>query len=459
MTARSALVAAVGGIVLGVLYTLSPLTVWCAVGFVLLCRAARRGLSPDEQRLVTLLLVVAAVLRVAVVLGLFVTTDHGATPFGSLFGDEEYFKRRSLWLRSMALDVDISNADRIYAIDEYSDTSYLYLLAFLQILVGAAPYGVHVFSILLYLVSAVLLHRLVWRAFGAAPAHIVMAAVLFFPSLFLWSVSALRESVHLLCVALAMLGALEATRPHPWRQRVAWAAAAALAVVALRDLRAGSMAVVGISVIVGVAGGLVAHRPRRLAVLAAVALVAALLAVSRPAIQQRILVTLQNNAMNHQGHVWTPGVHYKLLAPKDYVDRRLGMMESLTWSEVTRFAVKAMVASVLVPRPWDPQTTLTRAYLPEHIVWLALVAILPIGLWLGWRHDPTATLTIATYIFLMGTAVALRSGNIGTLVRHRGLVLPFVICLGAVTVCHALRGRAAPAAPARGLSSNLERTV
>jgi hypothetical protein len=32
----------------------------------------------------------------------------------------------------------------------------------------------------------------------------------------------------------------------------------------------------------------------------------------------------------------------------------------------------------------------------------------------------------------------LTSGNIGTLVRHRGLILPFVICLAAVAVCHLL---------------------
>ena len=67
------------------------------------CRVAIRDLSTEERRIVIGMLVVAAVLRLAVVAGLFLTTNHFSVPFGSLFGDEEYFKRRSLWLRSMAL--------------------------------------------------------------------------------------------------------------------------------------------------------------------------------------------------------------------------------------------------------------------------------------------------------------------------------------------------------------------
>ena len=152
--------------------------------FALLCRAAIRDLSAEERRIVIGMLVVAAVLRLAVVGGLFLTTDHFNVPFGSLFGDEEYFKRRSLWLRSMALDVDISVADKVYATDEYSDTSYLYLLALVQVLVGDAPYGVHAFSILLYLVGAVILYRFTRQSFGSAPATMSFVLVLFLPTLF-----------------------------------------------------------------------------------------------------------------------------------------------------------------------------------------------------------------------------------------------------------------------------------
>ena len=123
MTTRALTIAGACGVLIGIAYTLSPLSVWFVLAFAVLCLVAVRDLSTEDRRIVIGMLVVAAVLRLAVVGGLFLATDHSSVPFGSLFGDEEYFKRRSLWLRSMALDVDISVADKVYATDENSDAA------------------------------------------------------------------------------------------------------------------------------------------------------------------------------------------------------------------------------------------------------------------------------------------------------------------------------------------------
>jgi 4-amino-4-deoxy-L-arabinose transferase-like glycosyltransferase len=447
---RALTVATVGGVILGVAYTLSPLTAMFAFAFALLCRAASSGLTAEERRVVLTLLIVAAALRLAVVAGLFLTTDHASVPFGSLFGDEEYFKRRSLWLRSMAMGVDISEADRIYALSEYSDTSYLYWLAVLQILVGSAPYGVHVFSIFLYLGGAVLLYRFMRRTFGSAPAVLSFALVLFIPSLFLWSVSALRESVHFLCMTVGLVGGIEAAREQPWRRRIVWAVAALLALVALRDLRAGSMLLVAASVVAGLVGVRLVHRPRRWAVAILLAVIIVPLAMSRPAIRERMMTTVKEAAMNHQGHVFTSGLHYKLLEPQFYFERRAGVMEGMTAAQATRFVGRALVEAVFVPLPWQPQTVLTRAYLPEHVLWLTLAALVPIGVWIGWRQHPTATIVLTSIVGLMWAAIAVRSGNVGTLVRHRGLVMPFVVCLSSVAICYLLARVSARVAQTEG---------
>ena len=55
----------------------------------------------------TRLLVVAVVLRVVAVAALFALTNHAQVPFGSFFGDEEYFIKRSIWLRNVALGMPI----------------------------------------------------------------------------------------------------------------------------------------------------------------------------------------------------------------------------------------------------------------------------------------------------------------------------------------------------------------
>lgn len=458
MSRKAMAVATMAGVVLGVAYTLSPLTVWWLFGFALLCRISVRDLTAEERRVVLTLIIVAAVLRLAVVAGLFVATDHGSIPFGSLFGDEEYFKRRSLWLRSMALDVNISVADRVYAIDEYSDTSYLYLLAFIQILVGSAPYGAHVFSILLYLVGAVILHRFVRRTFGSAPATLSLTLVLFLPSLFLWSVSALRESIHFLLTTVGLVGGVELLRWQPWRRRIAWAAAALAALVALRDLRAGSMAAVGVALVIGVAASTVVGRPKRLAAAVLLTLVAGGVALSRPAIQHELMSALRSAALTHQGHVFTPGLHYKLLDPAFYVERHLRVMDAMTAEQGIRFVTRAVVAMVIFPLPWQAETRLTQAYLPEQLVWYGLVLLFPCGVYAVSRYDQATAFVFTAYIVLTGLGIAIRSGNVGTLIRHRGLMLPFLMCLAAVAMCRFV-ARTTTVTEPHAIGNPVERTV
>jgi hypothetical protein len=442
-------VATIVGVAAGVMYALSPLTTLGLIALVLIGRALGRDVPHAERRIVITVFVVAVVLRLLVVAALFLSIDHTSTPFGSLFGDEEYFKRRSMWLRSMAVGVNVSEADRIYALDEYSDTSYLYLLAFVQILVGDAPYGVHVFSTVAFMGAAVWLFRWSRRVYGPAPAGLAFVGVLFLPTLFFWSVSALRESVHFLLTLAAIIGTAEAMNARGWGRRLTHVAVALAAVLALRHFREGSMAVVLIAMVVGCTVAFAVTSWRRAVVVGVLALAVTVAAISRPAVQDRLMSTLRSTALMHQGHAFTPGVHYKVLDPRFYRDRTLNIFRDMTWGEAGRYVLRAVVAATVMPLPWQAQTMLLRAYVPEHVVWLLLVALLPFGVWAAARREPAGSFVMAAYIAVMFVGVALRSGNVGTLARHRGLVLPFVICMGAVAVCHLL-WRLAERAEARG---------
>ena len=153
--------------------------------------------------------------------------------------------------------------------------------------------------------------------------------------------------------------------------------------------------------------------------------------------------TLRMTALRHQGHAFTPGIHYKLLEPRFYVARALTIFNSMTGAEATRYVVRALGAALVVPWPWQAETRMLQAYLPEHVLWLLMVALLPFGIRAGVQRQPVATLMMAAYVGAMFAAIALYSGNVGTLVRHRGLLLPFVICIAAVAVCDLLARAAA----------------
>lgn len=398
----------------------------------LLWRYAKRGVTEDEQRRLAVVLAVAVALRLVVLAALFITADP-SVPYANLFGDEEFFKRRSLWMTNIGLGVGVHGADMIYAYDETGRSSYLYVLAYLQALVGPAPYGVHLFNAALYLTGVVMLYRLVRRIYGEMVALGGAALLLFLPSLFTWSISALKEPLYVfLCAAELVCGVQIARAPRWWHRALA-AAGVVVIGLALQSLRFGGLPFALVGTALGLTAGLLLTRPRWLL---ATAVALALLVgpvLARPKVQERLMSAIATVAFQHWGHVATPGYTYKLLEPRYYEDRL--SVRALTPPEAARYVVRACVAYVTVPLPWQIESRAMLAFLPEQIVWYLIVLLVPIGLVAGLHRDAMVTCLIAAHGFIAAAMVALTGGNIGTLARHRGLAMPYLVFLAVLGAC------------------------
>jgi hypothetical protein len=430
LSARTWRLVAAAGVAVGVVYVLSPLTVWFAVAAVAIVSWAERGIEGEERRWLRLVLVTAIVLRVAAVLALFTITDHKTTPFATFFGDEEFFIKRSISLRSLALGIPIHSADFIYAFDEVGATSYLYLLAAIQVLVGPAPYGVHLVGVAFYLAASVLLFRLVRRTLGRVPAFAGLVLLLFLPTLFAWSVSALKESAYLLLTASTIALAEVVFGGRTWTRRAAAVIAIALLIAAVESVRRAGAALTAAGLAAGLATAWIVTKPRVLLATVVIVPIAIGVLLSRPLVQVRAFQSVRQAAQQHAGHINTPGVVYKTLDERFYISWfDLGDMR---FFEQARFIVRSVVDYVVVPLPWQARSKFILAYLPEQAVWLLMVALVPSGFVRSLRRDP---LVASLLLAMAGTAaavVALVSGNVGTLVRHRGLVIPYIVWLSAV---------------------------
>lgn len=427
---KSALPTAIAlGIALGVVYSLSPLSVWATFALVLLTRWAGRGLPDGERRWVYGLLAVAIVARFVAVAVLFASTDHARVPFGSFFGDEEYFVKRSLWLRNVALGIPIHRADLIYAFDDYSYTSYLYVLAFLQVLVGPAPYGVHLLGAAAYLTGAAILFRIVRPALGRIAAFGGLALMVLLPSLFAWSISALKEPLYLAIGVASLWATVEAVRTSRWLLRLVLAGAVVAAVVLLQSIREGGLAISVAGILGGLALAWVSVRPRLASALVLAAPVIVVLVWRVPEVQVAAWRGVRQSAQVHWGHVNTSGYTYKVLDDRFYRDR--SSINSMDAGETARYLVRACVSFLVVPLPWDIESRAALSYLPEQMVWYLMLALAPIGIVAGSRRAPLVTWMLVSFALAAAVPVALTSGNVGTLVRHRGLAIPFLVWLSA----------------------------
>jgi hypothetical protein len=435
-------------------YRLSPLTVWFAVAIVPGVFYSIRGLDARERQWVAAIVIAAIALRLLVIAGLFLSTDHSMVPFGSFFGDEDYFIKRSLWLRNVALHTPVHALDLEYAFEPYGRSSHLYLLAFVQVLVGPSPYGLRLLGVFFYVLAVLSLHRLARATLGRLPALFGLTILLFLPSLFAWSVSVLKEPLFVLISAFSLVLAVRLAGDSGWRDRgLALAGLVALAPV-LESVRQNGALFIGFGVLVGLAIGFVARRPRvMLATLVAIPIL--LGAVFRnPAVQLKTYAAIQSAARQHWGAVVVSRGHdYRLLDARFYPDS--DAISGMEFLETMRFLVRGVVAYVTVPLPWDAQSRTTVAYLPEQIIWYVLAALVPAGALFGFRRNAAVTGLLLGHALVIGAGAAFIDGNVGTLVRHHGLALPYLVWLSGVGACELLAAIAPGARPFHSPFGNL----
>jgi 4-amino-4-deoxy-L-arabinose transferase-like glycosyltransferase len=447
---RSAGVACAAGVLFATMYTLSPMTVWFMVAVAIIGAYASRGLTGRERRVVRGLFALALAARVLALSVFFLITSHGNGSFVAMIPDEDYIFRRAMWLRNIALEVPIARADFIDSFNPFAESGFLYMLGYLQMIVGPAPYGMRLLGVASYLAAAAILYRMVRPTFGAPAAVTGLALLLFWPSAFVWSISALKEPPYYFLSAVALASIVAAVRAPSVPSRLMALLTCVGAVVVVATVRnAGAIMAGG-----GVAAGLLLTFLMRNRVwmtgALALSVAAAGWALTDRDIHERTRQFFQGTAVTHIGHVKTPGRAYKLLEPEFYT--RLGNEQlsypvaaaSMDDGDIARYLIRATLSFSLVPFPWQVSSGVAIAYLPLQVVWFVLVVCAIPGMFAGLRRDALITLLLAATIAIAAAAITLTSGNIGTFVRHRDMTLipmAWLSGLGMVSVAQFIAGR------------------
>ena len=432
---------AVAGI-LALALVASPLLV-CAVLLAPFCLTRiARGLPEHERRFLIGLLVVALVVRAGLVAaqllkGLPLLNDMS---IGALAGDESYYLSRALRVRDLLLGYAGTKYDYFVATDTYGQTSYLSLLTWLQVALGPTPYSMKILNGLIYVCGAGLLFRMTRTAFGTLPAFTGLAILLFLPSLLFSSVSLLKESSYFFMAAVFVTCAWQSViriRRGEWGGAVPTALAAAVSLLVLDGLRRGGLVLLAGGLLVGLAIWFVGHSSRRLAVTATVILLTAASVLVVPATRSRFVTAVESAARLHAGHVFTVGHVYKLMDEGFYVTPETPSVWDLHLSapQALRFLVRAATSFVATPWPWQMRSTSELAFMPEHVFWYLMIAALPFGVVAGWRINPLATALLLGFALPIAAVVAVTNGNVGTLLRMRGLVTPYIVWISAVGFC------------------------
>ena len=433
--------AGAAGITLGLVYSASPLFILTAAGATALLLAAGRDLPADERRRIVWILGTALAVRFLLIAVLLVSnipylSDLG---IGGLRGDDAYYLGRAIRARDIMLGLTHGRYDYFVTSDEYGRTSYLQLLTFIQVLFGPTPYSIRAFNSLLFVTAAYLLFRLCRPGLGATATSLALTALLFLPSLLVSSMSTSKEPSYFLVTAV-LLGSAATVMRRPGAMATAGAAIAiAVCLWLLEDLRRGGL-VLGLSgLALAVLSRVLLDTPRRAIAGAAVIAIAIIVLWTQPPARERILDATAGVAKMHAGHVFTSGHAYKLLDDGFYMQpgTPAAWPLELTWLQAGRFLVRAAVSFVVTPLPWEMVSLRELIFFPEHLLWMLIVLFVPIGAVAGWRRAPTITACLLGFALPTAAVLAVTTGNVGTLLRLRGLVTPYLLwfaVIGALTV-------------------------
>jgi hypothetical protein len=299
-----------------------------------------------------------------------------------------------------------------------------------------------------HLAAIVVLYRLVRSTLGRMSALVGLLVLVFLPTQFAWSISALKDPLFFLLTAASVVLTTKLIRGPGWKARASSAIAIVLLTLALETIRQAGGLLCAAGVLGGLGVALLVQRPRLLVATAIVLPLAASAALSRPAAYAWRLQGRCRPRRDTLGACRHAGIRATLLdeglvTPKDIDDLKFG--------ESMRFLERAVERYLTVPWPWEAQSASALVYTPEQIVWYALVVLAPFGLVLAMRRDALVASLLVGHAIVAALTVALSSGNVGTLVRHRGLALPYFTWLSAVAFCDlvvlARRDRAAAPAP------------
>ncbi len=429
------------GVVIGLLITVSPLMIVASVLGALVVVGVRRGLPADERRLVTTILVAAMAARVLVVaiVAVWGIPLVSAQSGGGLVGDEAYMFERSLRTRDILLGFPVAKLDYMMAFDNYADTKYTGWLTWLQTTFGPSPYAIRLLNGALFVAAAAVMYRVSRMAFGARAAQCGLTVLLFMPSLLFWSVSLLKDSVYFLLTAIIIAAVVAFLRGRDLQQRSAALVIFAIALWGLADLRPWAVTLTSGGLALGLAMYWLLGSRIRMAVAASVLLLTATVVASSEPAAKLVLRGLTWGAQQHVGHAQTPGRSYRTLDNRFYSDFQSVLADKpMRPAEGFRYVVRAAGAFVIVPLPWQAATTTELLFVPEQLLWFLCAALALFGLRAAYRRDALFASLLVGYIGIISAALALINGNVGTLVRLRGLVARFVVWIAAVGLMSAI---------------------
>lgn len=309
---------------------------------------------------------------------------------------------------------------------EFGWNGYSYVIGLYYYLFGYGPVSVKLINCFVGVINALIVFFLSLN-FNRRVARISCFLVMFFPSLVLWSTANLKDTVQL-CISLVLVySTVSFLRRKDFR----------FLIVVFISMLVQYFFVMRntwlISMIFLIMGSAVYYFMRSKQKTFLIVLLLFIVLAIPGRFKDRALSSIQANinrlCIIQTGYVWTRGVTYKIFDDKYYYDKTL--LNEMGLIPFLCSLSKGFFHFMFEPLPQRISNPSSLVVFPQMLLWYGLTFFMLVGFFRAIQYNFPVMAVILLYTLLFSLPIALGSGNVGTVFRHRDLVTPFYLIFAA----------------------------
>jgi len=346
----------------------------------------------------------------------------------SIFGDSGYYTFRSWWLSQLAQGIELPKEVFKEAFVHYGTSNFLRVLAVFHSLFGFSPISSTLINCYLGSLTALFTFDMTKIMFNPRVAKLSSALVMFFPSLFIWSLTNLKETFVIFILILTLYSFIKF---YSTRKKL-YIFLLFISIALLPGLRQGILILM---LIILSFTTFIIWKNTKFKKMILVLGLCLLVLINFGSVIHYLHKTMIHIANYHKGVVSTGGYVYHLLDSKYYIGENV---RNITYTDFIKMIPKGIIHFSFEPFPWHIKSLSMFLAYSQMLLWYLMAPLSFIGVVIALRYCPRKCMIFIIYLIFTTLFLSLSGGNIGTDFRHRDVLTPIVLIFGSLGLLKAI---------------------
>lgn len=433
--------AIIAGTTLGILVSFSPGSLFFIPLTITTVFFINRIPDKKERNFILNLFLLGFVTRIffcLLITGLAIFTRHilnyvwlGCPNYNAacVIDDSAYYTLRSQFTNMYWMDKPMSQYTTEGIVkNSYGFTGFVYILASYFTLFGYSPVSSKFINCFIGVLTAILIYSLVKEIFGVKPARVSSILTAFFPSLFLWSLTNLKETIFIFAVYLMFFAVIKLRRT----KKIYYPFITLLSIWFQFFIRSSYQEFVYLTISVLSLYFFyllilnLYNKKQNITILIIFIIAIAFIFLQKDRISSASDFLKQRALIQHRGAISEGGINYKLLP-----DRELNK-DNISDGQFLIMLVNGWLHFFLEPFPWGIKSKPMFFSLPQMLIWYLLLIFAILGIAISLRYKSKESLCLILYFFIIASALSVTGGNIGTTFRLRDTITPIILIFASI---------------------------